>query len=283
MVDLPAFPPTPGPFPARIAGAGAEPALPAFLPGSVWLAGAGPGDPGLLTLLARHALALADVVVHDALIQESVLHLARPGAVLECAGKRGGQPSPRQPEISRRLIALAREGWRVLRLKGGDPFVFGRGGEEAKDLVAAGVPYRVVPGVTAGIGGLAYAGIPLTTRETNQCVTFLTGHDASGLMPETVDWTAVAGNASVIVLYMALRHLAAIAARLMAAGRPADEPVAVVANATLPEQRVLSSRLDRCAVDLAASGITAPAIIAIGGVASLRQTLAWFPEADAGR
>ncbi|HTO85010.1 MAG TPA: uroporphyrinogen-III C-methyltransferase, partial [Methylomirabilota bacterium] len=212
--------------------------LPPFEPGWVWLAGAGPGDPGLLTLLALHALRHADVVVYDALVDGRILDLAAPAAVREFAGKRGGKPSPKQPDISRRLVQLAREGRRVLRLKGGDPFVFGRGGEEALALVAARVPFRVVPGISAGIGGLAYAGIPITHREVNSTVTFVTGHDASGVVPDTVDWAALAKGSPVIVAYMALKHLASIADRLVAAGRPADEPVAVVSRATTPQQRV---------------------------------------------
>ncbi|KJS45429.1 MAG: uroporphyrin-III methyltransferase, partial [Rhodospirillaceae bacterium BRH_c57] len=151
-------------------------ALPAFAPGTVWLTGAGPGDPGLLSLLAAHALSQADDIVYDALVDERVLALARPDAVLHFMGKRGGAPSPKQTEITARLIDLARGvdggGRRVLRLKGGDPFVFGRGAEEAMALAEAGVPYRVVPGVTAGVGGLAYAGIPATARDTNSAVTF---------------------------------------------------------------------------------------------------------------
>jgi len=161
--------------------------MPEFLPGWVWLAGAGPGDPGLLTLLAAHALRSADHVVYDALVDEAVLALAGPGTELEFAGKRGGKPSPKQADISLRLVQLARAGRRVLRLKGGDPFVFGRGGEEALSLVAAGLPFRVVPGVSAGIGGLAYAGLPVTHRDINSVVTFLTGHGSSGLVPDTID------------------------------------------------------------------------------------------------
>ena len=157
--------------------------MPAFAPGSVWLAGAGPGDPGLLSLLALHGLRQADVVVYDALVDERILALARPRHCAEYAGKRGGKPSAKQRDISLRLIELAREGKRVLRLKGGDPFVFGRGGEEALALVAARIPFRIVPGISAGIGGLAYAGIPVTHRDVNSAVTFVTGHDASGLVP----------------------------------------------------------------------------------------------------
>jgi len=157
--------------------------LPEFLPGTVWLVGAGPGEPGLLSLLALHALRHADVVVHDALVDPRILRLARPEAALEFAGKRGGKPSPKQPDISARLVQLARAGQRVLRLKGGDPFVFGRGAEEGLALVAAGVTFRVVPGITAGIGGLTYAGIPTTHRDSNAAVTFVTGHSSAGRCP----------------------------------------------------------------------------------------------------
>src|SRR3954452_14716208 len=191
--------------------------LPEFLSGSVWLVGAGPGDPGLLTALALHALNRADAIVHDALVDPRVLALARPGASLEFAGKRGGRPSPRQPDITARLIALARSGRRVLRLKGGDPCIFGRGGEEALALAEARVPFRIVPGISAGIGGLAYAGIPLTHRETNSAVTLVTGHSVEGTVPGGLDWEAIARGSPVIVLYMGLKHLRPIAARLIAA------------------------------------------------------------------
>src|SRR5258705_8940693 len=217
--------------------------LPAFEPGSVWLAGAGPGEPGLLSLLALHGLKQADIVVYDALVDERILAMARSVAVREYAGKRGGKPSAKQRDISLRLIELAREGKRVLRLKGGDPFVFGRGGEEALALVAAGVSFRIVPGVSAGIGGLAYAGIPITHRDVNSAVTFVTGHDASGAVPDAVDWEALAKGSPVIVVYMALKHIATIAERLIAAGRRRDEPVAIVSRATTPQQRVLETTL----------------------------------------
>src|SRR5437899_8170412 len=250
--------------------------LPEFEPGSVWLVGAGPGDPGLLSALALHALAHADDVVYDALVDPRILRLARPGAALDYAGKRGGRPSPSQPDISARLIELARAGQRVLRLKGGDPCVFGRGGEEALALAEAGIPFRIVPGITSGIGGLAYAGIPVTHRDVNSAVTFVTGHSSDGAVPDGVDWEAIARGSPVIVIYMGLRHLDAIAARLIAAGRASDEPVAIVSKATTPDQRVLVSTLAEAAAVAAASGIEGPTIIAIGEVVRLRASLDWL-------
>ena len=200
--------------------------LPALEPGSVWLVGAGPGDPGLLTLLAAKGMAEADVIVHDALVNEECLKLARPDAAVEHAGKRGGKPSAKQRDISLRLIELARSGKRVLRLKGGDPFVFGRGGEEALTLVEHNIPFRIVPGITAGIGGLAYAGIPVTHRDINHAVTFLTGHDSSGIVPDAINWEAIGRGSPVIVMYMAMKHVAQICANLIAAGRKPSEPSA---------------------------------------------------------
>jgi uroporphyrin-III C-methyltransferase len=254
--------------------------LPGIEPGWVWLAGAGPGAAGLLTLLALRGLTTADVVVYDALVDQDALKLARPGAALEYAGKRGGKPSARQPDISLRLVQLAREGKRVLRLKGGDPFVFGRGGEEALSLVEAGVPFRVVPGISAGIGGLAYAGIPVTHRDCNHAVTFITGHDANGIMPEAVDWASIARGSPAIVLYMALKHIDQISTRLMQEGRKPGEPVAVVSKATSAEQRVLETTLGACAADIAASDIEPPAIVVIGEIVRLRAALDWLGAMD---
>ncbi|HEY4162848.1 MAG TPA: uroporphyrinogen-III C-methyltransferase [Dongiaceae bacterium] len=250
--------------------------LPELEPGWVWLTGAGPGEAGLLTLLAVRGLSQADVVVYDALVDRSILDLARPEAKLEYAGKRGGKPSAKQPDISLRLIQLAREGKRVLRLKGGDPFVFGRGGEEAISLVQAGVPFRIVPGISAGIGGLAYAGIPVTHRECNSAVAFVTGHDATGEVPDSVDWASLAKGAPVIVLYMALKHIALIADRLLAGGRSAEEPVAVISKATTREQSVLETTLGRCAADVNAAGIEPPAMVVVGQVVRLRAALDWL-------
>lgn len=259
----------------------ATPPPPAFAPeelepGHVWLIGAGPGDPGLLTLHAWHALRQADAVVYDALVAPAILELVPARAERHYAGKRGGRPSPRQPDISRRLVALARSGKRVARLKGGDPYVFGRGGEEALALVAAGVPFRVVPGISAGLGGLAYAGVPLTHRGANASVALVTGHDASGAAPEAVDWTALARGAQAIVIYMALRRLERIAAQLRAGGRPASEPVVIVARATTPEQTAIETTLGACAADAAAAGIEPPAVVAVGEIARLRAGLDWL-------
>jgi uroporphyrin-III C-methyltransferase len=254
--------------------------LPPLRPGTVWLVGAGPGDPGLLSLAAVHALGQADVVVYDALVGERVLRFARPGARLEFAGKRGGKPSPHQRDITDRLIELARAGKRVLRLKGGDPFVFGRGAEEALGLVTAGIPFRVVPGMTSGLAGLAVAGIPATTRLTNQAVTLVTGHGAAG--EERVDWRALAAGGSVLVLYMAMARLPEIVPDLIAGGLAATTPVAVVTDATLPEQRTVVSTLADVADAVAAAGLKAPAIVVVGAVAALRDRFAALMEGIGG-
>jgi uroporphyrin-III C-methyltransferase len=249
--------------------------MPELEPGWVWLTGAGPGDPGLLTLHALNGLRQADVIVHDALVDDRTLTLAGPDCEIIYAGKRGGKPSPKQSDISARLVKLARDGKKVLRLKGGDPFVFGRGGEEALALVAAGIPFRVIPGISAGIGGLAHAGIPLTHRETNSAVTFVTGHGASGDLPDGIDWLALAAGSPVLVIYMAIKHLGTIRRRLMEGGRFSDEPVAVVSRASQPDERVLETTLGMCVEDVAAQKIEPPAIVVIGEVVRLRAGLDW--------
>ena len=250
--------------------------LPDFEPGWVWLTGAGPGDPGLLTLHALNGIRQADVVIHDALVNAEMLSLASPGCEVVYAGKRGGKPSPRQPDISARLIRFATAGKRVLRLKGGDPFVFGRGGEEALALVAAGIPFRVIPGISAGIGGLAHAGIPLTHRATNSAVTFITGHGASGAIPNGLDWEAIAAGSPVLVIYMALKHLSTIQNQLMTCGRSSGEPVAIISKATLPNERVVETTLENCVEDLHASGLEPPALVVVGEVVRLRAGLDWI-------
>jgi uroporphyrin-III C-methyltransferase len=251
---------------------------PVLEPGWVWLCGAGPGDPGLLTLHALNALQQADVVIYDALVQETILDWA-PQAERIYAGKRGGKPSAKQRDISLRLVDLARAGKRVLRLKGGDPFVFGRGGEEAQTLVQHGVPIRIIPGISAGIGGLAYAGIPVTHRDVNQSVTFVTGHDQSGNTPGTLDWASISKGSQVIVIYMGMKHIAQIAGHLMDAGRPASEPVAVVTTATTDQQRVLETTLAEAPDAITAAGLEPPAIICVGRASLMRQVLDWQSQA----
>ena len=249
--------------------------LPDLEPGWVWLTGAGPGDPGLLSVLALKGLRQADAIVYDALVSLEVLDLVGDHGELICAGKRGGRPSPPQADISQRLIALARQNKRVLRLKGGDPFVFGRGGEEALALVAEGVPFRVVPGISAGIGGLAYAGIPLTHRTVNSAVTFVTGHDASGATP-ALDWEALARGAPVLVIFMALSNLSALVERLLAAGRHRDEPVAVISRAATPRQRVVETTLGSCVGDVEKAKIEPPSMVVLGEIVRLRAGLDWL-------
>ena len=251
---------------------------PVFEAGWVWMTGGGPGDPGLITLHALNALQQADVIVYDALVDAALLRWARPEAEIEYAGKRGGKPSPSQRDISLRLIELARQGLRVLRLKGGDPFVFGRGGEEAQTLVQAGIRLRVIPGISAGIGGLAYAGIPVTHRDVNQSVTFLSGHDRTGLTPSAIDWNGLGSSAQVIVMYMAIKHMPDICDKLIAAGRAADEPVAIVQNATRDDMRVLETTLGTAARDIVDSGIGAPSIVCIGRVVLMRHCLDWLGQ-----
>lgn len=253
-------------------------AFPPFEAGWVWLAGAGPGAPGLMSLMCYHALQHCDVVVYDALVNPDILRWVRVGAELEYAGKRGGKPSPTQRDITIRLIELARCGKRVLRLKGGDPFMFGRGGEECQNLAGAGIPFRIIPGITAGIGGLAYAGIPATHRDTNHSVIFLTGHDASGEMPASVNWKAVAQASPVIVMYMAVKHLGEIAAALMAGGRPADDPITILSNASMPHQVVLSTTLGQAGDFVATREPPTPAIIVVGHASDWRTLLDWYRD-----
>ncbi|MHC9236833.1 uroporphyrinogen-III C-methyltransferase [Pseudooceanicola sp. 502str34] len=247
---------------------------PELSPGWVWLCGAGPGDPGLLTLHALNALRQAEVVVYDALVHEEILAWA-PQAEMIYAGKRGGKPSAKQRDISLRLVDLARAGKRVLRLKGGDPFVFGRGGEEAQTLVQHGVPVRIIPGISAGIGGLAYAGIPVTHRDVNQSVTFVTGHDQTGAATGSLNWQAISDGSQVIVIYMGMKHAQHIATELLAAGRDPQEPVAVVSQATTPDQRVLESTLSTLVSDIEAAGMEPPAILCVGKSVLMRQVLDW--------
>ena len=251
---------------------------PRFDPGSVWLVGAGPGDPGLLTLHAACALGQADVVVHDALVSDAILSLA-PNARLEMAGKRAGGVRTQQLRINNQLIQLATQGLRVVRLKGGDPLVFGRGGEEALALAAAGIAFRIVPGISAGIGGTAAAGIPLTHRRLARSVAFATGHDSSGDLAD-VDWAALSRGAEVLVFYMAQRRIGQIAERLIAAGRPPSEPVALISNATCPDQDVRISTLANAGADVAGIPAGAATLIVVGPVIALRPLLADWQQTE---
>jgi uroporphyrin-III C-methyltransferase len=243
--------------------------VPVLAPGHVWLAGAGPGDPGLLTLDALAGLSQAEVVVHDALVDKRVLALAGPQARLEFAGKRGGKPSAIQADISQRLIELARAGARVLRLKGGDPFVFGRGGEEAAALAAAGVPFRVIPGVTAGLAALAAASIPATLRGVNRAVIFVAGHGEN----DQFDWAPLVRTGEPIVLYMVMHNLERVAAALMRAGLAPQTPAAGISAATTAEERVLISTVERVAADARAQGFAPPAIVVVGDIVAARDRL----------
>ncbi len=243
--------------------------MPTLHRGSVWIVGAGPGDPGLLTLLAAQGLAQADIVFHDALVSDEILDLVPSAATRVFVGKRAGRPSLPQSRINELLVESARAGLRVVRMKGGDPFLFGRGAEEAEALADAGVAFRVVPGITSGIGGLAYAGIPATHRETNHSVTFVTGHLADSDDART-DWAALARSGSALVVYMPLARLGAIVARLMAGGLAGETPAAFVERATTPDQRVVETTLAAACADAARHRVEAPALFVVGGAAGRR-------------
>lgn len=247
--------------------------FPTFPRGLVWLVGAGPGDPGLLTLHAIYALQQADVIIYDALVNKSILGICRDEAKKIFSGKRGGKPSINQRDISLKLVDYARRGKKVVRLKGGDPFIFARGGDEALLLAREKIPIRITPGITAGVGAMAYAGIPLTYRETNQSITFLTGHDQYGETPSAIDWELCAKGAQVLVIYMAMKNLSEIVKKLLLFGRDPSESVAVVTNATLNNQIVLETTLSEVVDDVKQNGLEAPAIICIGGNVPLNRII----------
>ncbi len=242
----------------------------------VYLVGAGPGDPGLMTRRALELIARADVILYDRLIPAGALDGARPGAELRYVGKSPAADSTSQEEINALLVEHGRAGSTVVRLKGGDPFVFGRGGEEAEALAAAGIAFEIVPGVTAGIAAPAYAGIPVTHRDEASAVAFVTGHEDPGKEQSAIDWDALAAFPGTLVLYMGVRRLPEISARLIEAGRPADEPAAVVERGTLPGQRTVTAPLAQIAD--AAADVRPPAITLVGPVASLREELAWIEQ-----
>jgi uroporphyrin-III C-methyltransferase len=254
---------------ASDAHTGQRSGAPVFERGHVWLVGAGPGDPGLLTLDAFAGLTQADVIVHDALVDARVLALAGPQARLEFAGKRGGKPSATQADITARLIALARDGERVLRLKGGDPFVFGRAGEEVMALKAARIPFRIIPGVTAGLAALAAAGIPATLRGVNRALVFAAGHGVE----EDFDWAPLARAGQPIVLYMVMHNLEHIAGALREAGLAATTPAAIIAAATTANERILVSTLGKLAADAREQKFEPPAIVVIGDIVPFRTQI----------
>jgi uroporphyrinogen III methyltransferase / synthase len=245
-------------------------------PGIAYLVGAGPGDPGLLTARALELLVAADVVVYDRLIPDGALSVCRPDAELVYVGKEPGKPSTPQERINELLVEHASAGKLVVRLKGGDPFVFGRGGEEAEALAAAGIPFEVVPGVSAGMAAPAYAGIPVTHREEASAVAFVTGHEDPAKPETSLDYEALARFPGTLVFYMGVKSLPRISERLIAAGRPAAEPAAVIERGTLPSQRVVTAPLERIGAEAAAAGIKPPALTVLGPVASRREQLAWL-------
>jgi uroporphyrinogen III methyltransferase / synthase len=244
--------------------------------GTVYLVGAGPGDPGLLTLRAARLLRSADVVVHDALVGERILDLIRPDARRIDVGKRcGGRRTP-QERINQTLIEAAGSARVVVRLKGGDPFVFGRGGEEALALRSAGVRFEVVPGVTAAVGVSAYAGIPLTHRDFASSVTFVTGHEETGRRGRRVDWNALARLGGTLVIYMGMSGLRTVSRRLIEAGRSPDTPAAVIEWGTYARQRTVEAPLAGIAARAESAGVGAPALVVVGEVAALRREISWF-------
>jgi uroporphyrinogen III methyltransferase/synthase len=244
--------------------------------GIVYLVGAGPGDPGLMTRRSLELIAAADVILYDRLIPPGALDGARPDAELRYVGKQPGGHSMEQPDINALLVELGQAGRNVVRLKGGDPFVFGRGGEEAQELAAAGVAFEVVPAVTAGVAAPAYAGIPVTHRDDASAVALITGHEDPTKPDSALDWPALAAFPGTLVLYMGIKNLPHIAARLVEGGRPPTEPVAVVERGTLPGQRAVTGTLADIAARVEEAGIRPPAITLVGSVARLRDELAWL-------
>ncbi|MEW7864534.1 siroheme synthase CysG [Aeromonas diversa] len=242
--------------------------------GEVVLVGAGPGDAGLLTLKGLQQIQQAEVVLYDQLVSPEILNLVRRDATLVSVGKKAGAHSVPQEETNRLLVEYAKAGHRVVRLKGGDPFMFGRGGEELQVLAEAGIPFSVVPGITAAAGATAYAGIPLTHRDFAQSATFITGHcQAEGSQP---DWPALAAGNQTLVIYMGLMKSEHIAQQLMAHGRAADTPIAIIERGTTARQRTLVGRLDELAT--LAAGAQSPSLIVVGQVVQLHEQLAWFGE-----
>jgi uroporphyrin-III C-methyltransferase len=241
--------------------------------GKVYLVGAGPGDPGLMTLKGKGILELCDVAIYDALVSDEILAMINPAAEKINAGKRRGHHSMRQSETTQLLIEKAQQHAIVVRLKGGDPFIFGRGGEEMGDLVAAGIPVEVVPGITSGIAAPAYAGIPLTHRDFSSSVTFVTGHESTGKYRSSVNWEAIAQGSETIVVYMGLHNLAEIVKSLSNAGLPPTTPIALVRQGTRADQSELIGNLGNILTLIAATNFDPPAIAVIGNVVTLKDSL----------
>lgn len=244
---------------------------PRFEPGHVWLAGAGPGHPRYLTLEVADALSKADTIVYDALVSAEVLNLASRSADLRFAGKRGGKPSETQENITASLIALAQAGRKVLRLKGGDPFIFGRGGEEAEALHGAGIPYRILPGMTSALAALASAHIPATMRGISRSITLATGHAAG--TEDDVDWRALARLGEPIIVYMGLKMIGEISRLLIEGGLSPDTPTAVLMSATTADERFLTATLATVESEAERQNFAAPALIVIGNIVSMRANL----------
>jgi uroporphyrin-III C-methyltransferase len=241
--------------------------------GKVYLVGAGPGDPGLMTLKGKALLECADVVVYDALVSPAVLAMINPQAEQINAGKRKGMHSMFQEDINHLLIEKAKTAAVVVRLKGGDPFVFGRGGEEMEDLIKAKIPVEVVPGITSGVAAPAYAGIPLTHRAYSSSVTFVSGHEGAGKYRPAVNWQAIAHGSETIVIYMGVHNLTYIVEQLLAAGLAGETPVALVRWGTRPEQEELAGTLQTIVQQVESSQFSAPAIVVIGSVVTLHSRL----------
>ncbi|HEY6560401.1 MAG TPA: uroporphyrinogen-III C-methyltransferase [Polyangiaceae bacterium] len=246
------------------------------MPGKVWLVGAGPGDPGLITARGIEVLSQADVVLHDALSHPALLELC-PNAEVRDVGKRFGERySARQDSITEQLIASARAGKRVVRLKGGDPFMFARGSEEAEELARAGIPFEVVPGISAPVAASAYAGISLTHRDLSSSVTFITGSDRAGKEWSPEAWKKLATATDTICVLMGMRRIEEITGAIIEGGRAGTTPAAVIQWGARPEQRVLVSTLEQIATETRAAGLTNPAVILIGDVVKLREEIRWF-------
>jgi len=241
--------------------------------GKVYLVGAGPGDPGLLTIKGKTLLEFADVVIYDALVSPQILELINPQAEKIHAGKRRGRHSLLQEETTQLLIEKAQNHAIVVRLKGGDPFIFGRGGEEMEDLIQAGVPVEVVPGITSGIAAPAYAGIPLTHRDHSSSITFVTGHETAGKYRPAVNWKAIAKGSETIVIYMGVHNLPYIIQQLTQAGQSPETPVALIRWGTRPDQEELIATLETIVQKVEETGFEAPAIAVIGSVVNFKSRL----------